>query len=83
MSLRATSATAKLLTENPGHFRDAASPVSNGDGLIRPAVKRGVHAGRNLDLLLAAIALSRDCVLVTRNTREFARVPGLRTDSWP
>jgi tRNA(fMet)-specific endonuclease VapC len=34
------------------------------------------------DALIAGQALSRDLVLVTNNTREFARVPGLRSDDW-
>jgi tRNA(fMet)-specific endonuclease VapC len=34
------------------------------------------------DLLIAAQALSRDLTLVTRNVREFARVAGLRVESW-
>ena len=35
-----------------------------------------------MDLLIAAIALANDATLVTNNTREFARVPGLRTENW-
>jgi tRNA(fMet)-specific endonuclease VapC len=37
---------------------------------------------RPLDLLIAATALSRDAVLVTHNTDEFARVRGLRLADW-
>ncbi|AUB83315.1 type II toxin-antitoxin system VapC family toxin [Candidatus Thiodictyon syntrophicum] len=36
----------------------------------------------NMDLLIAAHALSLDAVLVTNNTREFKRVPGLRCEDW-
>ena len=36
----------------------------------------------NSDLLIAATALARDLTLVTRNTREFERVPGLRVENW-
>jgi tRNA(fMet)-specific endonuclease VapC len=35
-----------------------------------------------MDLLIAAIALANDLVLVTHNTREFSRVPGLRVEDW-
>ncbi|MEO8315237.1 MAG: type II toxin-antitoxin system VapC family toxin [Pseudomonadota bacterium] len=34
------------------------------------------------DLLIAAQAMARDLTLVTRNTREFQRVPGLRLADW-
>lgn len=34
------------------------------------------------DLLIAATARAHDLVLVTHNTREFGRVPGLRVDDW-
>ena len=35
-----------------------------------------------LDLLIAATALANDLVLVTHNTAEFSRVPGLRLEDW-
>ncbi|WP_246333019.1 PIN domain-containing protein [Aureimonas mangrovi] len=34
------------------------------------------------DILIAGQALARDFVLVTRNTREFERVEGLRIEDW-
>jgi tRNA(fMet)-specific endonuclease VapC len=34
------------------------------------------------DVLIAAQARLRHAVLVTANTGEFARVPGLRTEDW-
>jgi tRNA(fMet)-specific endonuclease VapC len=40
---------------------------------------RGEIIGPN-DLLVAAIALANDLTLVTHNTREFGRVPGLRIE---
>jgi tRNA(fMet)-specific endonuclease VapC len=42
---------------------------------------RGTPIGAN-DLLIAAHALALDMVLVTANTREFERVPGLRVVNW-
>lgn len=43
--------------------------------------KRGQPIGP-LDMLIAAQALSLDATLVTHNTREFARVKGLRVEDW-
>jgi tRNA(fMet)-specific endonuclease VapC len=34
------------------------------------------------DQLIAGIALANDLTLITRNTREFSRVPGLRLENW-
>jgi tRNA(fMet)-specific endonuclease VapC len=36
-----------------------------------------------LDTLIAALALARDLIVVTSNTAEFSRVPGLRLEDWP
>jgi tRNA(fMet)-specific endonuclease VapC len=41
----------------------------------------GAPIGSN-DMLIAASALAHDLTLVTRNEREFRRVPGLRVASW-
>lgn len=43
--------------------------------------RRGTPIGA-LDTLIAAHALSQQALLVTNNTREFARVPGLQLDNW-
>ena len=51
-------------------------------GSIRAFLERaGTPIGAN-DMFIAAIALAHDCILVTRNTREFQRVPGLRIEDW-
>ena len=34
------------------------------------------------DLQIAAIALTHGCTLVTHNTSEFSRVPGLQVEDW-
>lgn len=34
------------------------------------------------DLLIASIALARGLAVVTHNTSEFGRVPGLKTEDW-
>lgn len=43
--------------------------------------RRGVPIGGN-DLWIASHALALDRTLVTANTREFSRVPGLRIENW-
>ena len=51
-------------------------------GSVRAFLARlGTPIGAN-DLFVASIALSNDATLVTRNTDEFRRVPGLRVDAW-
>lgn len=51
-------------------------------GVIRNHLgKSGTPIGP-YDLLIAAQARRRDAVLVTNNTREFSRVPGLRIEDW-
>ena len=43
--------------------------------------KKGKIIGSN-DLLIAAHALSLDCILVSNNEKEFKRVNGLRIENW-
>jgi len=43
--------------------------------------KRGAPIGSN-DALIAAEALAQGATLVTDNTREFSRVPGLLLENW-
>jgi tRNA(fMet)-specific endonuclease VapC len=49
---------------------------------LRHNLERAGEAIGPLDTLIAATALSNGGVLVTRNLREFARVPGLKTVNW-
>jgi tRNA(fMet)-specific endonuclease VapC len=42
---------------------------------------QGTPIGPN-DLMIASIARSRGLTLVTHNTSEFSRVPGLKLDDW-
>jgi tRNA(fMet)-specific endonuclease VapC len=52
-------------------------------GALRAALEAsGTPIGAN-DLLIASIALAHDCLLVTRNRREFERAAGLRLEVWP
>ena len=42
---------------------------------------RGLRIGP-LDLMIAATATSLGAILVTNNTKEFSRIPGLRLEDW-
>jgi tRNA(fMet)-specific endonuclease VapC len=60
-------------------FDDAAAEHY---GVVRALlVGAGTPIGGN-DLLIASIALARGASVVTRNHREFHRVPGLRVETW-
>jgi tRNA(fMet)-specific endonuclease VapC len=56
-------------------FDAAAARVC--DALLAQRVRVGT-----MDLRIAAIALSRGLVVVTRNTGDFGRVPGLQLEDW-
>jgi tRNA(fMet)-specific endonuclease VapC len=49
---------------------------------LRHSLEREGQVIGPLDTLIAATALSHGGVLVTRNLREFSRVPGLKTVNW-
>lgn len=51
-------------------------------GDIRADLERAGSPIGPYDILIAAQARRRGATLVTANTREFARVPGLRTEDW-
>jgi len=49
----------------------------------RATLERSGQPIGGMDLMIAAHALAEDSVLVTANTREFHRVPGLAVEAWP
>lgn len=51
-------------------------------GEIRAALAASGAPIGPYDVLTAGQALARDLTLVTRNAREFGRVPGLRVEDW-
>jgi tRNA(fMet)-specific endonuclease VapC len=61
-----------------------ALPEAAGEhyGQIRAVLQRGAAIIGNSDLWLAAHARAEGWILVTNNTREFSRVPGLQLENW-
>jgi tRNA(fMet)-specific endonuclease VapC len=70
----------KFLLDFDVHDYGAGATVLYGE-LRADLEKRGQPIGP-LDMMIAAHALSLDATLVTHNTREFARVKGLRMEDW-
>lgn len=59
-----------------------SSPATRKFGEIRAhLIRQGTPIGP-YDLQIAAIALIHELTLVTHNTREFTRVPGLALEDW-
>jgi len=56
-----------------------ASPLY---GKIREGLQKQGRPIGAMDLLIGVHALFLDAVLVTNNTREFERVPGLKIENW-
>lgn len=76
-NLSALNAFFSLLPSLP--FDDAAAVIY---GNIRATLTgTGTPIGPN-DLLIASIAVTHRLILVTRNTREFSRISGLRIEDW-
>ena len=49
---------------------------------LRHLLERRGEAIGPLDTLIAGTALARDATLVTRNIKEFGRIPGLKAVNW-
>jgi tRNA(fMet)-specific endonuclease VapC len=82
-------------SNNPSHLREFLQKLRQRSQLLGLDEPSAAHAGRlrahlaalgqpigPYDLLISGIALSHNLTLVTRNTREFERVPGLKIENW-
>lgn len=49
---------------------------------IRAALEQRGEPIGPIDTLIAGTALAHDALLITRNLREFGRIPGLRLENW-
>ena len=81
------SASAKNLTAllhflAPLEIADFDSAAADAYGRVRLELERAGQPIGPLDTQIAAHALALDVTLVTHNTREFVRVPGLRVEDW-
>ena len=57
-------------------------PATTAYGRLRAALEKKGQTIGSMDMLIAAHALSLEVRLVTHNSREFGRVPGLKTEDW-
>jgi tRNA(fMet)-specific endonuclease VapC len=60
---------------------DVLSFTAAAVGRFQDLLRQRLNVGGN-DLRIAAIALEAGAVVVTRNLRDFGRVPGLRCEDW-
>jgi len=58
-----------------------AAAVDASAALMAHLLRKGTPIGPN-DTAIAGHALAADCIVVTNNTREFLRVPGLQVEDW-
>lgn len=56
-----------------------ANSISNFERLRND---RNLNKMRRADMLIACIALAHNALLITRNIKDFYKVPGLRIDNW-
>jgi len=64
------------------HVLPFDSAVARRAAEVRRALERRGEGIGPLDTLIAATALAANATLVTRNVREFRRVPGLKLADW-
>lgn len=56
--------------------------TANHAAKIRASLKAAGTPIDPYDVLIAAVALTHDLILVSNNTKEFARIAGLKLDNW-
>ena len=53
-----------------------------GDHFVQLSKAKGIRKIGRADLLIACIALAHDATLVTRNVKDFAKIPNLKIENW-
>jgi tRNA(fMet)-specific endonuclease VapC len=61
---------------------DFDSDCAKEAGRLRVELRQQGIAVAALDLLIASVALLYDLTLVTHNTKDFQKIPGLRLEDW-
>ncbi|MCD6336107.1 MAG: type II toxin-antitoxin system VapC family toxin [Candidatus Latescibacteria bacterium] len=51
-------------------------------GQIKADLRRQGKVIEDLDMLIASVAIVKDCILVTNNTNHFKRISGLKLENW-
>lgn len=64
------------------HILPIDQHAANFAAKIRAELKRKGTPIGPYDVLIAAVALSRDLILVSNNVREFERIDGLKYETW-
>lgn len=60
-------------------FTDLALPRF---GQLKAQLRQQGQPVADFDLAIASIALANDLIVVTNNTRHYARIPGLKLENW-
>jgi len=66
----------------PLEVADFDEPAADAYGVVRAALEKAGTPIGSLDTQIGAHALSVGAILVTHNSREFRRIPGLAVEDW-
>ena len=66
----------------PLEVADFDEPAADAYGVVRAALEKAGTPIGSLDTQIGAHALSLGAILVTHNSREFRRIPGLAVEDW-
>lgn len=72
----------EMLLDSVDEVLDFSAADGESAAEIRAILERQAVPIGHYDLLIAGHAVSRNLILVTANTREFARVPNLKWQDW-